>query len=115
MAGRIKIDSSGTLTPEYTAVRTTKGDIKSAAKAILPQFESDLDSAKVLPPDNNDQDVMKTLLAEISRIPLNFYALQNVLEIRNDEDRFKKCFENMGSVFCGKYGIDGYSYTLSIY
>ena len=73
----IKIPSSDETTPEYNAVRNSRGEIEPA---IIPDtFVSRAHSCGLLPTSNPSRPPLDVVLNEISRDPVNYYSLQHVI------------------------------------
>ena len=99
--GGIKIPSSGDVTPEYNAVRKSYGEINPA---IIPgDFVNEAHSCGLIPTRNPSRDQpLDVVLKEISRDPVNYYSLQNVVATLNVENRFDKGIGKMENAFQSK-------------
>ena len=103
MDQRTKIPSSGDTTPEYIAVQKSFNYIDPAIAAISEEFVSNANSCGVIPRrEYRRNEVMNVVLSEVSRDPLNYYALQYVFDILNTGDRFKTSISKTGETFLGK-------------
>jgi hypothetical protein len=97
--GGKKIPSSGEATPEYNAVRKSYGEI---SPAIIPKdFVSQAYSCGLIPTLDDDPSnlPLKLVLKEISRDPVNYYSLQDVVATLNVENRFDKGIGKMENAF----------------
>ena len=95
--GSIKIPSSGDTTPEYNAVRKSRGEIEPA---IIPDdFVSRAHSCGLLPTRNLSRPPLDVVLNEISLDPVNYYSLQHVVATLNVGNRFDKGISKMEKTF----------------
>ena len=93
----IKIPSNGDTTPEYYAIRKSRGEIEPA---IIPDdFVSRAHSCGLIPTRNPSRPPMDVVLNEISLYPVNYYSLQHVVATLNVENRFDKGISKMEKTF----------------
>jgi hypothetical protein len=96
-AGSIKIPSSGETTPEYNALRKSSEDI---SPAIIPNdFVSRAHACGLIPTRNPSNPPLDVVLNEISRDPVNYYSLQDVVASLNVGNRFDKGIGKMEKTF----------------
>ena len=111
--GGIKIPSSGETTPEYNAVLKSYEEINSA---IIPDdFVRRARSRELLPTRNSSSPPLDVILNEISRDPINYYSLQQVVATLNVGNRFDKGISKMEKAFQCKnkeydmmWGVDSF-------
>ena len=102
--GSIKIPSSGDTTPEFNAVRKSRGEIEPA---IIPDdFVSQAHSCGLIPTRNPSRPPVDVVLNEISRDPVNYYSLQYVLATLNVGSRFNDGISKMEKTFQCKNECD---------
>ena len=95
--GGIKIPSSGETTPEYNAVLKSYEEINSA---IIPDdFVRRARSRELLPTRNPSSPPLDVVLNEISRDPVNYYSLQQVVATLNVGNRFDEGISKMEKAF----------------
>jgi hypothetical protein len=94
--GGVKIPLSGETTPEYIAVQKSNGEIKSA---ILPDDFNSVAYSCELIPTPTPSSPLDVVLNEISRDPVNYYSLQQVVTTLNVGNRFNKGISKMGKKF----------------
>ena len=95
--GGVKIPSSGETTPEYNAVRKSYGEINPA---IIPDdFVRQAHICGLIPTRNLSRPPMDVVLDEISRDPVYYYSLQDVVTTLNVGGRFDKGIGKMEKIF----------------
>jgi hypothetical protein len=95
--GGIKIASSGEATPEYNAVRKSYEEISPAI--ILDDFVSRAHACGLIPTRNPSSPPLDVVLNEISRDPVNYYSLQDVVATLNVGNRFDEAIGKMEKTF----------------
>ena len=100
----IKIPSSGDTTPEYNAIRKSRGEIEPA---IIPDgFVSRAHSCGLIPTRNPSRPPLDVVLNEISLYPVNYYSLQHVVAALNVGNRFNDGISKMEKTFQCKNECD---------
>ena len=97
--GSIKIPSSGDTTPEYNAIRKSRGEIEPAIRSIPDDLVSRAHSCGLIPTRNPSRPPLDVVLNEISLYPVNYYSLQHVLATLNVENRFNDGIRKMEKTF----------------
>ena len=94
-----EIPSSGDTTPEFNAVRKSRGEIETAI--VLDDFIHQTHSCGLIPTRNLSRPPLDMVLDEISCDPVNYYSLQYVLvnTTLNVGGRFNKGISNMEETF----------------
>ena len=98
----VKIPSSGNATPEYSAVLKSYPEINSSIAAITHEFETQALSCGLIPSRNLSKPTLDVVLDEVSRDPVNYYNLQDIVATLNEGNRFDKGIGRMETTFRGK-------------